>query len=89
MSTDLTSATYNEAEKGTVDATSSLPVLHSDEKNVVAVKVTPVEIAPPKFIEAKEKGLDAPKKPTPKPKKKVSKWILWTLWFNTYRYIII
>lgn len=25
-------------------------------------------------------------KPAPKPKKKVSKWILWQLWFNTYRY---
>lgn len=24
-------------------------------------------------------------KPPAKPKKKVSKWILWQLWFNTYR----
>lgn len=24
-------------------------------------------------------------KPAAKPKKKVSKWILWQLWFNTYR----
>jgi hypothetical protein len=28
----------------------------------------------------------AAKKPAPKPKKKVSKWILFKLWFNTYRY---
>lgn len=26
-----------------------------------------------------------PKKPAQKPKKKVSKWIVFTLWFNTYR----
>ena len=26
-------------------------------------------------------------KPPPKPKKKVPLWIVWTLWFNTYRYI--
>jgi hypothetical protein len=29
-----------------------------------------------------------PSKPPPKPKKKVPLWISWTLWFNTYRYII-
>lgn len=29
-----------------------------------------------------------PSKPPPKPKKQVSKWILWTLWFNTYRYMV-
>lgn len=28
-----------------------------------------------------------PSKPPPKPKKKVPLWIVWTLWFNTYRYI--
>ena len=28
-----------------------------------------------------------PSKPSPKPKKKVPLWIVWTLWFNTYRYI--
>lgn len=28
-----------------------------------------------------------PSKPPPKPKKKVPLWIIWTLWFNTYRYI--
>lgn len=28
-----------------------------------------------------------PSKPPSKPKKKVSPWIVWTLWFNTYRYI--
>ena len=29
-----------------------------------------------------------PSKPPPKPKKKVPLWIVWTLWFNTYRYIV-
>ena len=28
-----------------------------------------------------------PSKPSPKPMKKVPLWIVWTLWFNTYRYI--
>jgi hypothetical protein len=27
-------------------------------------------------------------KPKPPAKKKASKWILWNLWFNTYRYIL-
>jgi hypothetical protein len=27
-----------------------------------------------------------PSKPPSKPKKKVPLWIVWTLWFNTYRY---
>ena len=29
-----------------------------------------------------------PSKPPPKPKKKVPLWIVWTRWFNTYRYIV-
>jgi hypothetical protein len=29
-----------------------------------------------------------PSKPPSKPKKKVPLWIIWTLWFNTYRYIL-
>ena len=29
-----------------------------------------------------------PSKPPSKPKKKVPLWIVWTLWFNTYRYIL-
>lgn len=42
------------------------------------------------------KSVDLPSAPKPptakpptKPKKKVSKWILWQLWFNTYRYYIL
>lgn len=74
---------YDEAEKGTVDIMSSTPPLYStDEKQLDR----PIEAAPPQFFGAKHKALVAePKKPAQKPKK-VSKWVRWRLWFNTYRY---
>ncbi|RXW15872.1 hypothetical protein EST38_g9985 [Candolleomyces aberdarensis] len=43
----------------------------TDEKNKVVVKEIPVVPAPPSS--------------PPKPKQKVSRWILFQLWFNTYR----
>jgi hypothetical protein len=77
---------YDEAERGTQEAHPGPPTVPAraliDEKMVdgkeaksslvVSSEVVPVSNAP-----------------TPKPpaKKKVSKWILWKLWFNTYRYV--
>ena len=71
---------YDAAEKGTLEPAlppQALILNPKDEK---------------KALQAQEKGaLDVKEKPVapkpaPKPKKKVSKWILWQLWFNTYRY---
>lgn len=80
MATELkieTETAYDDPEKGTTDAV--VPAYPRDEK--------PREITPPQYLEVKKgEAKDAPRKPTPKPKKKVSKWILLKLWFNTYRY---
>ncbi|GJE86866.1 hypothetical protein PsYK624_029490 [Phanerochaete sordida] len=85
---------YSEAEKGTMD--SEMPRrlefaypkdekkdLYPDEKKDLAqVSALPVaELTKEKDTPA---AVNRPK-PAPKPKKKVSKWILWQLWFNTYR----
>lgn len=74
---------YNDAEKGTLEVV-SLPNLskqYPDEKTVALVDTPPA-----KFLDVKQ-ALPPPatKKPAAKPKRKVSKWILFTLWFNTYR----
>lgn len=34
----------------------------------------------------KEKPVVLAPKPAPKPKRQVPRWVLWSLWFNTYRY---
>jgi hypothetical protein len=67
---DSPSPAYSDAEKGILD---SLPVqlaFPKDKKDAGA-------------LTAQTK--DAPKPAKPKPKKRVSKWILWQIWFNTYR----
>lgn len=73
---------YDAAERGTLEV---IPVpakattVHldaSEEKKMLKEKES-VAIA--------ELPYKAAAKPAPKPKKKVSKWILWQLWFNTYR----
>ncbi|KAJ6455800.1 hypothetical protein C8R45DRAFT_588436 [Mycena sanguinolenta] len=60
---------YSDAEKGILD---SLPVLSfpKDKEKATA-------------LAAQTKAAPRPAKPTPK--KRVSKWTLWRVWFNTYR----
>lgn len=93
MSSDLTLRVipaYDEAEKGDLDTRThpveiALPsqkkdISYPDEKDVAVTQVFPV---PPS---AKKETSAAPAKPPGKPaKRKVSKWILWQLWYNTYR----
>ncbi len=75
---------YDAAEKGTLEnhsGPSSVATLALiDEKKKVDIPLALSKEVPP-----------IPKLPTTKPpaKKKVSKWILWQLWFNTYRYVSI
>jgi hypothetical protein len=79
-------------EKGLLD---SLPVHNGDVK----APLPNLDISPPLPV-SKEKDTavattkevvvaTTPSKPPPKPKKKVPLWIVWTLWFNTYRYIAL
>lgn len=75
---------YGDAEKGTLEviptskATPDFPV---DEKKDLAVVV----VNPADHLPALKKESQPPTKP--KPKKQVSNWIKFKIWFNTYRYV--
>ncbi|KAI0262918.1 hypothetical protein BC834DRAFT_971733 [Gloeopeniophorella convolvens] len=71
---------YDDAEKGTLEVHSrqiapAPPTEYKDEKKDNSMLVSTKEVVP---------ATKAAAKPAAK-KKKVSKWILWKLWFNTYR----
>jgi len=69
---------YDAAEKGTLEPAmppQALILSSKDEKMLMQEK---------EALPSLEKAA-APKPPVKKPKKKVSKWILWQLWYNTYR----
>jgi len=74
---------YDAAEGGTLEVhsgpSSASTLAFNDEMKVATPLVVSEEVIP------------IPIPPTNKPpaKKKVSKWILWQLWFNTYRYVSI
>ena len=76
--TVISSTAWDDAEKGLYDSTPTLPVLsppavHLDEKKILeSHSSADATVTPP---------APSPKKPKPKP----SKWILFNLWFNTYR----
>ncbi|KAF7295113.1 Urb2 domain-containing protein [Mycena indigotica] len=60
----------------------SIPAYSDAEKGILDT------IPPSSYYPADKKEVvkqPAPPKPSPKPKKRVSKWILWKIWFNTYR----
>lgn len=78
---------YDDAEKGTHDAPRPVqPAFPSEEKKDPFVNDEKTAVAVAAFELPSSKETPAPAaKPAPKPKKKVSKWIVWTLWFNTYR----
>ncbi|KAK4150017.1 hypothetical protein C8A00DRAFT_18382 [Chaetomidium leptoderma] len=85
--TTVTSSAYDDAEKGLYDSTPSLPVLspppavHIDEKKALeSITTADATVAPPS-------PPPAPAKKPPKPKP--NKWILFQLWFNTYRKFFI
>lgn len=96
--TDATVPAYSDAEKGLIDIhaphpTTTVPAsafsAHTtsyplDEKK--ADLTSPTLFPPP--LEKKEAPPPAAK-PSPKKKKKASKWVLWRLWFNTYRFVVL
>lgn len=64
----------DDPEKGTAEHLESIPISplpRDDKKNTVAVSVIP-----------STKALVPPKKP----QVKISRWLRFKLWFNTYRY---
>ena len=76
---------YSEAEKGLLEVP-RLPEaaypkdekkdpFRDEKKGDVAISTVAIP----------EKKDTRPAKPPPRPKKKVSKWIIWKLWYNTYR----
>lgn len=87
----VSSNALDDAEKGIYDNTSTLPVLATpppahivDEKKALEAGVSTTEsgtVTPPSPAPAPPSGPPAKKAPKPKP----SKWILFQLWFNTYR----
>jgi hypothetical protein len=78
---ESTSPPHDAAEKGAAEVlVVPANVTALDEKrvdsSVVLATVTEVVQVPPN-----KKSVDKP------PAKEVSKWILWALWFNTYRFV--
>lgn len=61
--------------KAHIKAADIAPGLHGSKEKDATVTTTTTEV------------VVATKPKTPPAKRKVSKWILWNLWFNTYRYI--
>jgi hypothetical protein len=77
---------YDDAEKGTLD-------VHSGPFTVAALGLGDEKFdekaKPPGIISAEVVPTTASSTKPPAKKKKVSKWILWQLWFNTYRCVSI
>jgi hypothetical protein len=71
---------YYEAEKGTLEAPSNVATIVAIVKAECAAAAS-TEVVPTSNVVVTR--LPA------KPKKKVSRWILWKLWFNTYRCVTI
>jgi hypothetical protein len=63
------------------------PAYDEAEKGTLELHSGPIAIVPSGVVNEKPKpSAEATKPPA---KKKVSRWILWTLWFNTYRSVSI
>jgi len=71
---------YHEAEKGTLEAPPKAVTIVTFVRAKCAAAAS-TEVVPVSNVILTR--LPA------KPKKKISKWILWTLWFNTYRCVSI
>ncbi|KAI9457759.1 hypothetical protein BJY52DRAFT_1374377 [Lactarius psammicola] len=71
---------YDAAEKGTLEN-------HSGPSSVATLALIDEKKKVDTPLVASKEVIPIPKPPATKPpaKKKVSKWILWQLWFNTYR----
>ncbi len=79
-----TQQTPMDPEKGTLDPVPQLSY-NPDVKATIEVFPNSKEKDSGVVTTTKEVVVAAKPKPAPKPRKKVSKWILWKIWFNTYR----
>ena len=73
---------YSDAEKGLREPEAAYP---KDEKKDLFRDEKKIDAAANAVAVAELKKDPRPAKTPSKPKKKVSRWILWQLWFNTYR----
>jgi hypothetical protein len=82
---------YDEAERGTQEAHSGPPTVSAPR--LIEEKMVDVKEAKSSVVVSSEvvpvPVNNAPASKPPAKKRKVSKWILWKLWFNTYRYVWI
>lgn len=86
---------YDEAERGTQDVHSDTTVSTtvSAPGSIIEKVVDGREVKPPAILSSEIVPVSVPVSnvtpPKPPAKKKVSRWILWTLFFNTYRSVSI
>ena len=80
---------YDEAERGTqeVDFRSTTSTAVSAPGSINEKMVNGKEVKPSSFVSSEVVHGSNASTPKPPTKKTVSKWILWRLWFNTYRYV--
>ena len=84
---NTSSQTTLSAEEGTLDASLSRVFKLDNASALTRSEQLPVENEKQSTVTMKEVEVVKEKpKPAPKPKNKVSKSILWSLWFNMYRY---
>ena len=81
---------YDEAEQGTLEAHSG-PTTVSAPESINEKTVDGKEVDPSQAVIFPSEIIPVNNATTSEPpvKRKVSKWILWSLWFNTYRYVSI
>ena len=81
---------YDEAEQGALEAHSG-PTTVSAPESINEKTVDGKEVDPSQAVIFPSEIIPVNNATTSEPpvKRKVSKWILWSLWFNTYRYVSI
>jgi len=79
---------YDEAERGTQDVHSG-PTTVSAPESIDEKVVDEGKVKPPVVISSEVVPVNNTTPSKPPARKEVSKWILWTLWFNTYRSVPI
>jgi hypothetical protein len=82
---------YDEAEQGTLEVQSGPASTVFAPGSIDEKMVDGKEVNPSVVFSSESQVIPVSNATTSKPpvKKKVSKWILWNLWFNTYRYASI
>jgi len=80
---------YDEAERGTTQDNHSGPTTVSTPGSIDEKVVDGLKVKSPVIISSEVVPVTNATPSKPPAKKEVSKWILWTLWLNTYRSVSI